>query len=841
MHGSRRIARGSSSRAADKLRALKERTLRARRFGAIGAMLVCSAAAAQPASYPGGVSPLALPPSLQASTPTASAVNVSPNLAQPPVVQPVSAPGQSNSSANIPGILQPQFLVTDQAPPAATPRASAATDSQPNEGMQRTQSDSTNARANQTIAPSPWSSLWRQATGGDLNNRTATSAQKPTATSNAQNNQSVWNELILPSQRQPSAASAKQSQSPNTYNPLASQLGFSDHAATTAEPDSNSPAAPSTAENKPRAAKLSAVPHTTATQASATATDPGFPGLWNQISGTNGRSADDANDRGGVKQAASWSEESNNQAQSRDQSEAAPPKAGFWSSLSRPLTAQTNEAPVRRPAPNPTADDTAESSQPPALLMPFYHTNTVPPADRGAAQIARARERNHGQDIANAVRASKLLAQLKSTTDENLRSQPGAIADSPLRTTHEAWDGGWTLRMPSELNPFKQPTTVPEPPVGLGSQAMTVAYLQDESPTPAEAIPEPEKIILPNGDTSASGDQPEKPETSLKANKNDEGGDNGDGKKKDKLATADKLGEKPVDNSLEFLRAETVLLKPGKYQFDIGFQYQIQERDFPVLFLARDSAPVVSGTHFAATDGSTNQFVVDQAHFKQREVEVPMQLRYGLFDKVQVFLGAPVGWANTEADLTNLDEFKNDGGLGDVYWGATIQFAAAEADCPYVIGTFVATAPSGGDPFTSAAAFSPNGPSLGNGFWRLAGNMLFIQPLDPVTFFYGAGIRGSFEHEYLGVNFEPGLEYNYTFGLGFAINEKVTLSAQLFGEYQSRLEANGQGIQGSTQEPISLQLAATIARPCDRFIEPFIQFGLTEDAVAANFGITWTY
>ena len=201
--------------------------------------------------------------------------------------------------------------------------------------------------------------------------------------------------------------------------------------------------------------------------------------------------------------------------------------------------------------------------------MPFYHTNTVPPANRGAAQIARARL-NHGQDLANTVRASKLLAQLASTTDEDLRSEPGEIADSPLRTTHEAWDGGWTLRMPTELNPFKLPTSVPEPPVGLGSQAMTVAYLQDESPTPAEAIPEPEKIILPNGDSSAAGDQPEKPETSLKANKG-EVDENGDGKKKEELATADKLGRKPVDNSLEFLRTETVLLKPGKYQFDIGF------------------------------------------------------------------------------------------------------------------------------------------------------------------------------------------------------------------------------------------------------------------------------
>ena len=49
----------------------------------------------------------------------------------------------------------------------------------------------------------------------------------------------------------------------------------------------------------------------------------------------------------------------------------------------------------------------------------------------------------------------------------------------------------------------------------------------------------------------------------------------------------------------------------------------------------------------------------------------------------------------------------------------------------------------------------------------------------------------------------------YTFGLGFAINEKVTLSAQMFGEYQSRLQVNGTGIEGSSQEVIRIRKAAT--------------------------------
>jgi len=289
------------------------------------------------------------------------------------------------------------------------------------------------------------------------------------------------------------------------------------------------------------------------------------------------------------------------------------------------------------------------------------------------------------------------------------------------------------------------------------------------------------------------------------------------------------------------LRAETVLLKPGKHQFDIGFQYAIQERSFPILFHSIDQTGPVDDIHVKTTSDKALIYNVDEARFKTRQLEVPMQLRYGLLDHVQVFIGAPVGWSSTEVDLNHFDAEQNDGGIGDVYWGSTIQFKEAEANCPYVIGTFVATAPSGGDPFTGITGFAPTAPSLGNGFWRLAGNLLFIQPLDPVTFFYGAGIRGSFAHDYVGAEFQPGMEYNYTFGMGWAINEKVTFASQLFGAFQSELRANGQPIDGSSQEPIALQLSATIARPCDHYVQPYVQFGITRDAPSVNMGITWTF
>jgi hypothetical protein len=85
------------------------------------------------------------------------------------------------------------------------------------------------------------------------------------------------------------------------------------------------------------------------------------------------------------------------------------------------------------------------------------------------------------------------------------------------------------------------------------------------------------------------------------------------------------------------------------------------------------------------------------------------------------------------------------------------------------------------------------------------------------------------------------MQYNYTLGTGFAVNERVTLSAQFFGAYINELKADGVRLVGTNQEPMNLRFAATLAKPCNRIVEPFITFGLTPDAVNANFGVTWTY
>ena len=90
---------------------------------------------------------------------------------------------------------------------------------------------------------------------------------------------------------------------------------------------------------------------------------------------------------------------------------------------------------------------------------------------------------------------------------------------------------------------------------------------------------------------------------------------------KKKEGEQQKFGQKPVNNSLQFLRTQDVLLKPGSWQFDTGFAYTLFDDDFP--------APVF--------DGGGNIVDVVQARVRQRLVYSPLAFRYGWSDNVQVF------------------------------------------------------------------------------------------------------------------------------------------------------------------------------------------------------------
>ena len=281
-------------------------------------------------------------------------------------------------------------------------------------------------------------------------------------------------------------------------------------------------------------------------------------------------------------------------------------------------------------------------------------------------------------------------------------------------------------------------------------------------------------------------------------------------------------GQAPTNNSLQFLRDVDVLLAPGAWQFDTGFVYTHFANDFP-LPIFNNSGQVVD---------------VEEAEVRQRLLFTPLALRYGLTENIQLFSAMPIGWANTQYVAPNASDSMTIGGLGDLTFGASVHLFDGDDMLPDIIGTVGSTAPTG--QFNAPIFGTVPGSALGQGFWAYNLQLLAIHRYDPVIVFYGGGYRHLFERSFDGVLVQPGEQANYMLGVGFSVNDRVTLSTTFQGFYLTNTSVNDQTVRGSNLEPLTMRFAATIVRNC-RIIEPFCMIGMTDSAPRANVGVVITF
>lgn len=445
----------------------------------------------------------------------------------------------------------------------------------------------------------------------------------------------------------------------------------------------------------------------------------------------------------------------------------------------------------------PTVAETESALEDSLWLQPFRMTNRNPAEANSARNVATIADRTASNQASRRREESGQLNalenQLTMKTSDQLRPRPAP----PARSKQVSRNESWTISIPEMINPFTL-TNSPAAPIEASGGATLVGY--------EEELPAPLVVDAENGAPLATD--------SAKGDTSEPSG----------LVDAEKLGEAPEDTSLQFLRESTVLLKPGESQFDIGVEYLLSESDFPIVLLS-------GGDVVGAED-------VD---FRIRELAVPMQYRFGALKRVQAFVGGAVGWSNTQVSIDEFEAFQNDGGFGDVDFGATTQLVDGNSEKPYMLATISATAPTGGDPFGTAATLAPSAPSLGQGFWSISGSALWIRTYDPLVFYYGVGGERFFSRHFEGLEIEPGTTWNYSFGVGFAVNDRVTLSTRFRGAYVEELRVDRERVLGTNFEPMSLRMAATISKSEKRLVEPFVEFGLTDGAVSNFFGITWTY
>jgi hypothetical protein len=362
--------------------------------------------------------------------------------------------------------------------------------------------------------------------------------------------------------------------------------------------------------------------------------------------------------------------------------------------------------------------------------------------------------------------------------------------------------------VPLVVAPVEVPDlTVPMPPVHLASQIPdTPAFASTVDPlnllTGALMTDQPTPPPAPGAESSAAA----------------QSGAPGS------FGEVEKLGDAPPNNTLEFLRQQAILLKPGQWQFDWGLAYTV--------FNYNAAIPIVnnSGT------------VVGVANERERLqlLTIPFAVRYGICDGLQAYVNAPLGWSNTEITNDNGGSLTNNfGGMADMSAGLNWQIMkGCGAYVPDVIASVGFIAPTGHATFATSL-LAPNS-ALGQGFWDITCSVLAVHSIDPVVFYYGGGYVHRFDASFgNNLEVEPGQEFDYLFGVGFAVNPWVTISGTFIGNYLTRFGVNDVSIPGSDLDLMRFRVSVTVVK--DKHIcEPFGEIGMTPDT-PSRIGITFTY
>jgi hypothetical protein len=271
------------------------------------------------------------------------------------------------------------------------------------------------------------------------------------------------------------------------------------------------------------------------------------------------------------------------------------------------------------------------------------------------------------------------------------------------------------------------------------------------------------------------------------------------------------IGQEPEDTGdirLVFLRQSTVLLHPGQVEVETAMTYQYTQ-----------SVSSIFNARF-------------------RQFQMPYAARVGLFNRAEAVVAIPVAYARRDLGFADSVVSSDEAGVGDLSAGFNYELKRESASAPDVIATVGVGMPAGGKP-------DVEGLSLGTGHWTATVGVQVIKIADPVALF--GGIR--FDHQFPARYFlgddvhtvDPGETAGYNFGFGFAVNEYVSLSAQVTGSHQGDVRADGQRVFASSREPVAVRSALTYQYSSGTFIEPSIAIGLTDDTPDFQIGVSLTH
>ncbi|MGH8562853.1 MAG: preprotein translocase subunit SecG [Gammaproteobacteria bacterium] len=242
----------------------------------------------------------------------------------------------------------------------------------------------------------------------------------------------------------------------------------------------------------------------------------------------------------------------------------------------------------------------------------------------------------------------------------------------------------------------------------------------------------------------------------------------------------------------QFLRAQKLLFKPGEIQLEFGAFY--------------------------AKEAETSQISPGFPVFISRFAQANVLMRYGLAEDLEFNFGVPLAYTEQEIDsrpFASSFTRKTGVGFGDISWA--FRYAAIHEDrgLPEVTLNANVKADTGDEDR-----------GLGTGHWNVGTGVSLVKTIDPVVFFGSLGYTSTLAQG----DVDPGDQIPYSIGMGFSLNDRVSLSMTMAGAAIRRTEINGNEIGGSGLDINSLQFMTTVQLAKRMYVEPFVGFGLTDEA-----------
>ncbi|WP_169726989.1 transporter [Desulfovibrio cuneatus] len=266
------------------------------------------------------------------------------------------------------------------------------------------------------------------------------------------------------------------------------------------------------------------------------------------------------------------------------------------------------------------------------------------------------------------------------------------------------------------------------------------------------------------------------------------------------------VGEDSESPPKEYLRGSTVIRKPGEVELALTLSYDRSRYDNPVI-----------STMFGVVANETrNRFTADIA------------TTVGITERLEAWLNVPFQYATFDRTEGIYQSKKDGGGIGDLSAGVRFLAIGEGIQTPSVTFSLDAIAPTGEAPYTSNQLDAAIASGRGN--WAIRPGAHFVTTTDPLTFFYGTSYQYEFSATHEGTDYKRGDRIGYYGGVGFAVNDQASLSARLSGEHVFELKKAGVEQYGTSLDPVSIGLGLSYRTLSHLIINPFVNFGLNDDA-----------